>query len=92
MGLGGLQLKNWALLAKWWWRFGEEKGALWKKVIESKYGGFEKSVPRYRLPRLWAVISSFGDVSNNSGGSLSKRLEFQSGGREVELGFGLTIG
>lgn len=23
---------------KWWWRFGEEKGALWRRLIASKYG------------------------------------------------------
>eukprot|EP00268_Persea_americana_P061894 TRINITY_DN7882_c0_g1_i1.p1 TRINITY_DN7882_c0_g1~~TRINITY_DN7882_c0_g1_i1.p1 ORF type:complete len:101 (-),score=19.66 TRINITY_DN7882_c0_g1_i1:1-303(-) len=27
LGLGDLGLKNWAILAKWWWRFGEERDA-----------------------------------------------------------------
>ena len=36
--LGSLENKNWALLAKWWWRFGEEKEALWRRLIASKYG------------------------------------------------------
>lgn len=28
---------NKALLLKWWWRFGSEKEALWRKVICAKY-------------------------------------------------------
>lgn len=35
LGLGSLEHKNWALLAKWW-RFREERGALWRKLIKSK--------------------------------------------------------
>ena len=27
-----------ALLGKWLWRFGQEKDALWRQVIEVKYG------------------------------------------------------
>lgn len=37
LGLGDLELKNWAMLAKEW-RYGEEKEAEW---------GFPKNVPRY---------------------------------------------
>lgn len=71
-----MQLKNWTLLAKW--RFGEEKWALWRRVIVSKYGEDKrgwvpKGVPRYRLSGLWAVFSSFGDVSNK------RRVVFQKG-------------
>lgn len=41
MSLGNLEKKkkkNWALLAKWKWRFGNEKEALWRKIIAIKYG------------------------------------------------------
>lgn len=38
LGLGSLDYKNWALLDKQFWRFGEEKDALWRKVIVAKYG------------------------------------------------------
>ena len=38
LGFGSLEHKNWALLAKLWWRFGEEKDALWRRIIVSKYG------------------------------------------------------
>ena len=42
LGLGDLRLNNLALLAKWWWRFGEEKEVLWRRVIASKYGESER--------------------------------------------------
>ena len=39
-GLGIRQLRkfNSALLGKWLWRHGMERDALWRKVIEAKYG------------------------------------------------------
>lgn len=50
LALGSLELKNWALLAKWFWRFRKEKEALWRKVIVAKYGVEEGGwVPR-RVP------------------------------------------
>lgn len=55
--LGSLAPKNRALLAKWWWRFGEEKGAIWRRVnIAFKFGDDERvwvlsKVSRYR--RSW---------------------------------------
>lgn len=38
LGLGNIEYKNAALLVKWWWRFGDEREALWRKVIADKYG------------------------------------------------------
>ena len=40
---GGLEIQrlrqfNSALLDKWLWRYGTERDALWRKVIEEKYG------------------------------------------------------
>lgn len=55
-------------LLKWRWRFGEERAALWRKVIADKYG-----VYRYRCLRLflsivcrvfWGSIAHLGDESN----------------------------
>lgn len=37
VGLGTLASKNFALLAKWGWRFVTEIKALWRDVIASKY-------------------------------------------------------
>lgn len=37
-GVKNLQLFNGALLGKWLWRYGHEQEALWRRVIELKYG------------------------------------------------------
>ena len=42
---GGLGIKdidsfNLALLAKWKWNYMQEKGEIWSRVLESKYGGW----------------------------------------------------
>lgn len=29
LGLAYLELKNWTLITKWWWKYGEEREALW---------------------------------------------------------------
>lgn len=38
LGIRNLKLFNRALLGKWLWRFGNEREALWRRVISSKYG------------------------------------------------------
>ncbi|GKB38253.1 hypothetical protein Tco_0883195 [Tanacetum coccineum] len=38
LGLGSFRAKNLGLLAKWQWRFLNEKDAVWNKVISSLYG------------------------------------------------------
>ena len=68
LGLCNLEFRNWALLAKWWWRFWDEREALWRRVIRAKYGediwGWEPSrVPRHRLSGLWGNILRFEDPS-----------------------------
>ncbi|KAJ0628910.1 putative RNA-directed DNA polymerase [Helianthus annuus] len=35
LGIGDIRSANLALLAKWWWKFKENPGELWVKVIES---------------------------------------------------------
>lgn len=49
-GLGCLKSKHWALLAKWFWRFGEEEG-LWRRVIVDKYGEDENGWVPSKVPR-----------------------------------------
>lgn len=68
LGLGNLDLHNWALLAKWLCRFRVEKEAFWRKIIVSEYGEDSwvwnpKNVPRHRVSGLWCVIFSVGCVS-----------------------------
>ena len=38
MGVRNLKLQNNNLLNKWLWRYAEESSALWKNVIQQKYG------------------------------------------------------
>jgi hypothetical protein len=44
LGVRGIKEMNAALLLKLWWRFGNEKDALWRKVVCAKYN---------IDPRLW---------------------------------------
>ena len=39
LGVRNLLLFNQALLGKWLWRYAREKVALWRKIVEIKYGG-----------------------------------------------------
>lgn len=38
LGFPSLKIMNDALLYKWVWRFGVEKGTLWRRVVAAKYG------------------------------------------------------
>lgn len=84
LGLGNMELKNRALLAKWWWRFEEERGALWRIVIATKYGedvwGWVPSrVPRHRVPGLWGNLMRVGDSSTLRGELFSRGVGFKVG-------------
>lgn len=72
LGLASLELRIWACLAKWWWRFGAKRDALWRKVVVSKYGedggGWSPSkVPRYWVSNLSGSILRVGDKSHICG-------------------------
>lgn len=63
---GGLGIKNIrdmndALLTKWWWRYGNEKQALWRKIINFKYKGVGNGWSpnmeiTHRVSTLWRGI------------------------------------
>ena len=67
LGIGDISIKNKALLNKWVWRYGEEPNALWRAIIDSKYGGTlstsfrlldfkgDSPVCGKMLPKPWAV-------------------------------------
>ena len=38
LGIRCLRMFNYALLAKWLWRYGVENDAFWRRVIGAKYG------------------------------------------------------
>jgi len=40
LGIIDLRVFNLALLGKWIWRLGTDKGGLWKEILVSKYGGW----------------------------------------------------
>ena len=40
LGIRKLLLYNQALLGKWIWRYAREKEALWRKIVDLKYGGW----------------------------------------------------
>lgn len=59
-----------SLLLKWWWRYGEEDKALWKKVINSRYGAIgggwlPKLEPSGRVSAVWNGILSGVEVHSN---------------------------
>ena len=37
LGIGSLKALNLAMLGKWWWRFLNDKNAMWVSVIKSLY-------------------------------------------------------
>lgn len=62
-GLGAKKLEcfNEALLGKWLWKFKLDKNALWRKVVETKYGLGRGGWPSYEVRgpfkvRLWKTI------------------------------------
>lgn len=42
LGVNRIREMNDALLTKWWWRYGNEKQALWRNIINFKYKGIGK--------------------------------------------------
>ncbi|GKV32374.1 hypothetical protein SLEP1_g40985 [Rubroshorea leprosula] len=65
LGAHNLRIRNLTLLGKWWARFEDEEGGLWKKVVMEKYYrgrdaiGVE-SVRKRRLSKVWGDIVSIG--------------------------------
>lgn len=70
-------------------RFGDEKEALWRKIIlynyaEDKWGWVPKSAPRYRVSGLWGPIASVGDESNVPGKVFGEGVGFKvRDGRDI---------
>lgn len=89
LGIGSLWLKNWAFLARWWWKFGEEKKHCGERLFFYKYGEDEwgwapRLVPRHRVSGVWCVIASLEYVSTVSGEVISNEVDFKVGeGRYV---------
>ncbi|GLT51098.1 hypothetical protein SLA2020_245350 [Shorea laevis] len=68
LGVPDLSRRNWALLGKWWYRFGEGVDSLWKKVIREKYyGGRQEvditAVEDWKVSRVWGDVIQVGGIS-----------------------------
>ena len=55
LGIHNVRLFNRALLGKWLWRFGNEREALWRHVILSKYGSFPGGWTSATIPGPYGV-------------------------------------
>lgn len=51
LGFGSLEIKSWVLFAKWWCSFGEEREALWRKLLLPSMG---------RMTRDGSVVKFLG--------------------------------
>ncbi|KAJ0751570.1 putative reverse transcriptase zinc-binding domain-containing protein [Helianthus annuus] len=60
VGIHALRDTNIAMLAKWWWRFKEDRNGLWRKVIWGFHNNSSawSSVPgRLALPGIWKQVA-----------------------------------
>ena len=82
-GLGIVDIRNFnlALLGKWIWRPGTDKGGLWKEILVSKYGG-------------WRSLREGGKVSRGSlwWKDLKQVWDSEGWGRSFEDGFKWKVG
>nr|GEW66455.1 RNA-directed DNA polymerase, eukaryota, reverse transcriptase zinc-binding domain protein [Tanacetum cinerariifolium] len=63
LGIGSLRAINLGLLGKWWWRFLNEKNALWCKVISVFYGvdsSFSSRISSGLHKGIWENVISYG--------------------------------
>ncbi|GKV48490.1 hypothetical protein SLEP1_g55300 [Rubroshorea leprosula] len=84
LGVPDLHRRNWALLGKWWYRLGDGKEGLWKRVVKEKYygGGQEGNitdVEKIRVSKIWGDILSIGGKSNTLKNMLVKGFKWEVG-------------
>ncbi|GKV50472.1 hypothetical protein SLEP1_g57172 [Rubroshorea leprosula] len=92
LGVPDLHRRNWALLGKWWYRLGDGKEGLWKRVVKEKYygGGQEVNitdVEKLRVSKIWGDILSIGGKSNRLKSMLVKGFKWEVGDGSREFGF-----
>jgi len=70
-----------ALLGKWIWRLGSDKGGLWKEILDSKYGG-------------WRCLREEGKIRRSSfwWKNLKEVWASEGWGRSFEDGFKWKVG
>ncbi|GKV26502.1 hypothetical protein SLEP1_g35790 [Rubroshorea leprosula] len=75
LGVPDLRRRNWALLGKWWYRLGDGREGLWKRVVKEKfYEGKQEvgiiDVANLRVSQIWGdiiriAINKEGSVKEN---------------------------
>ncbi|GKU90755.1 hypothetical protein SLEP1_g4707 [Rubroshorea leprosula] len=90
LGVTDLQNKNWALLGKWWYRFGDGVESLWKRVVREKYYGGRREVDITTIECL-KVSKIWRDIIRIGGRSLKLR-NILAVGFKWEVGEGNRVG
>lgn len=89
LGIRSVKEMNESLLLKWWWRFGMEKDALWRKVIVAKYKLEEGSWSLNReinnkMSILWKDIILVHERQPNMFSKFVENVKFKVGdGRNI---------
>ncbi|GKV51072.1 hypothetical protein SLEP1_g57750 [Rubroshorea leprosula] len=68
LGVQDLCRRNWVLLGKWWFRFGDDVANLWKQVLRDKYYGGKEvlditAVDTWQLSKIWGDVIHIGGIS-----------------------------
>ncbi|GKV29432.1 hypothetical protein SLEP1_g38359 [Rubroshorea leprosula] len=90
LGVPDLQNKNWAMLGKWWYRFGDGVESLWKRVVKEKYYGGRREVDITTIECL-KVSKIWRDIIRIGGRSLKLR-NILAEGFKWEVGEGNRVG
>ena len=93
LGIINLRLFNLALLGKWIWRLGTNKGGLWKGILVSKYGGWRSLREEGKVGRgsLWWKDLKEVWASEGWGKSFEDGFEWEVGEGRAIL-FWRTVG
>ncbi|GKV43599.1 hypothetical protein SLEP1_g50869 [Rubroshorea leprosula] len=94
-GKGGLRvldlrMRSWALLGKWWARFGDGVESLWKQVVWEKYFGGKReadiiAVETVKVFKIWSDVIKIGGMSAGLRNMVVKGFRW-------ELGDGSRVG
>ena len=93
LGIIDLRLFNLALLGKWIWRLGTDKGGMWKEILASKYGGWRSLREEGKVGRgsLWWKDLKEVWASEGWGKSFEDGFEWEVGEGRAIL-FWRTVG
>ncbi|GKV40202.1 hypothetical protein SLEP1_g47870 [Rubroshorea leprosula] len=91
LGVQDLRRRNWALLGKWWFHFGDGAANLWKQVLRDKYYGGKEvvditAVDTWQLSKIWGDIIHIGGISERLRNMLVRGFKWEvSDGRRVDF-------